>query len=373
MIIQYINGKIIREGQIRNEDVWVQEGKIIPPAYKPDQVYDLQGHYLAPGYIDLQINGGFGVDFTTNLADVGKTAKELLKHGVTSFLPTILSSTKEHYHSQLVHFKPKQGGIEGASILGLHLEGPFFNPQQCGAHNVRNIKNFQEESLESLYGSLENVKMITLAPEIPGALNAIKALRQKKIIVAAGHSHATEEEFVSALQAGVSVVTHLFNAMTPFHHRATGIVSETLGNSKVHFSIISDGVHVNDRGLQIAWKMNPEGLFLISDAIALFGTRKTNGCQAGMDILADAKKAYVAETGRLAGGLMGLDGNVRHLHVSTGCSIAYAVEAASTKPAKILGIDTIRGTLNVGSDADMIILNDRLQVLATFIRGERVW
>lgn len=373
MSIRFFNGKVIRNGQVKKEDVWVEAGKIIEAKDHADQEINLQGQYLAPGYIDLQINGGFGVDFTTNLADVDKVSKELLNYGVTSFLPTIISSPKERYHEQIPLFKPHQGDINGASILGLHLEGPFLNPHQNGAHSPVFIKGFLDENFESQYGELKYVKMVTLAPELPGAVNAIKRLRQQGIIVSAGHSEASEEELIAGIQAGITTVTHLFNAMTPFHHRRSGIIGETLNNQNLFFSIIADGVHVNDRAIQLAWKMNSKGLFLVSDAVALWGMKKTRIAQGEVDILADAKMAYVAETGRLAGGMMGLDSNVRHFRMSTGCSIPFAIEAASTKPANVLGMEKSIGSLNIGCNADMIILNEHLEVQSTFINGTCVF
>lgn len=369
MLIRFFNGKIIRNGQIHEADLWVENGKIVEAGNKPDQEVDLHRQYLAPGYIDLQINGGFGIDLTTNLSEAQKVSKELLKYGVTTYLATLISSSKELYHEQIPHFKSRQGGLHGATLLGLHLEGPFLNPIQNGAHSPSFIKDFLEESIESMYGSLENVKMITLAPELQGAMDVIKDLRKRGIVVSAGHTDAAEEQLKEGIEAGITSVTHLFNAMTSFHHRRSGIVGTTLSHPNLYFSIIADGVHVNDVGIQLALKMNSQGLYLVSDAVALWGMKKIDASQGNVDILADAKKAYVAETGRLAGGLMGLDGNVRHLRVSTGCSIPYAIEAASTKPAQILGMEKILGSLNIGCNADMIVLNEKLQVQATYING----
>lgn len=373
MSIRFFNGKVIRNGQIKKEDIWVDDGIICDPKNQAEHEIDLQGQYLAPGYIDLQINGGFGVDFTTNLAGVDKLSKELLRHGVTSFLATMISSPKERYQDQIPHFKTGEGGLHGASILGLHLEGPFLNPHQMGAHSTLFIKSFSEENIESFYGTLDNVKMITLAPELPGALEVIRFLRQKGIVVSAGHSNASEEELQAGIDAGITAVTHLFNAMSSFHHRKSGIVSGTLSNPNLFFSLIVDGVHVNDRAIQLAWKMNSKGLFLVSDAVALWGMKQTRITQGNVDILSDAKKAYVAETGRLAGGMMGLDSNVRHLRMTTGCSVPFAIEAASTKPAIILGIEKTHGSLNLECRADMIVLNDNLEVQATYIKGECVY
>ncbi|MBN9378797.1 MAG: N-acetylglucosamine-6-phosphate deacetylase [Chlamydiales bacterium 38-26] len=373
MITQFINGKIIRDGHAHKEDLWIDEGVIITPQEAADVVVNLHGHYVAPGYIDLQINGGFGVDFTTNLQEVRTTAKKLLRHGVTAFLATLISSPAERYREQLADFEPQAGGKEGAAVLGLHLEGPFFNPEQNGAHSPQYIRDLSLDTLESMYGEMEHVKMVTLAPEISGALDAIKSLSRRGIVVAAGHTNATEEQLSEGIEAGLSVVTHLYNAMSPFHHRRSGVVGATLLNKNLHFSIISDGVHVNDAGLHLAWRMNSKGLFLVSDAVALWGVPKKRASQGQVDILADAKKVYVVETGRLAGALMGLDANVRHLKTVTGCSAAYAIEAASTKPARILGLEHQIGSLKVGCQADLVILDHDLDVQATYIKGECVY
>lgn len=376
MLMRFFNGKIIRNSQIQSGEVWVENGKIIPTKEHADQDIDLKGNYLAPGYIDLQINGGFGVDFTTNLEDVHKVAKELLRHGVTAFLPTMISSPKESYHNQIPHFNPRRGGDHGATILGLHLEGPFINPHQNGAHSINFIKSFSDENLESMYGSLEPVKLVTLAPELLGAIEAIRILSERGIIVSAGHSDASEEQLKLGVENGIKTITHLFNAMTSFHHRKSGIIGAAFSDHNVFYSLIADSVHVNDVAIRLAWKMNSKGLFLVSDAVALWGMTKPLGTMGYMgnimgniDILEDTRKAYVAETGRLAGGLMGLDDNVKHLRRSTGCSIAYAIEAASTKPAHILGMQKTHGSLNVDCNADMIILNEKLEVQSTYIDG----
>lgn len=372
IVTQYKNAKIIREGKLFHGDLWVSQGKITNPAPNADQIVDIKNQYLAPGYIDLQINGGFGVDFTTQLADLDITTKMLLKHGVTAFLPTLISSFPENYHSQLNAYNSRKKIHVEANSLGLHLEGPFLNPLRKGAHSEQYMRNFTEISINEMYGNLKSVRMITLAPEIPGAMQAIKRLKEEGIVVAIGHSEASEQVFLKAIEIGATVVTHLFNAMTPFHHRLPGIISETL-SSKLFYSIISDGIHLNAIALQMAWKLNPEGLFLISDAVSLWGSNEVIGTQAHVNIEATGKSAYVPETGRLAGGLVGLDQNVRHFYAMTGCSVPEAIEAASTKPAKILGIESEKGTLNVGSDADMIVLDDKLEVQATYIAGEKVW
>lgn len=370
MLTRFFNGKVIKNGTLLFEDLWVKEGIIVEaPASKADREIDLQQKYLAPGYIDLQINGGFGVDFTTNLAGAEKVAKELLKYGVTAFLPTLISTSPERYQEQVPYFTLTSGDVSGAAMLGLHLEGPFLNPDYSGAHSLNFLKNFSHDTLNSVYGSLEKVKMITLAPELPGALDAIKTLRRNGIVVSLGHTNANEIELQQGIDAGAIAITHLFNAMASFHHRKSSVMGEVLAKQKLFFSLIADGVHLHQTAIQLAWKMHSKGLFLVSDAVALWGIEKPNAFLGSLNILSNAKQAYVAETGRLAGGLNGIDFCVRFLRMSTGCSIPYAIEAASTKPAHILGIEKSLGSLNIGCKANMIVLNDKLEVQETFING----
>lgn len=374
MGIRFFNGRVIRNQQILQEDVWVVDGKITATPQANATEIDIQGHYLAPGYIDLQINGGVGVDFTTHLSGVGQVAKELLKHGVTAFLATLISSPPERYHDQLQNFIPTEGSENGASILGLHMEGPFFNPIQQGAHSLKFIKDsFIGIDLESLYKNLKHIKMVTLAPELPGALEAISHLKQRGIIISAGHTGASEDEFKKGVEAGVSCVTHLFNTMPPFHHRQAGVIGTTLVQPGLQFSLICDGVHLNDQAIAIAYKMNPEGLFLISDSVALWKINRKTLSLGDVEISGDERQVHVAETGRLAGSVMSLDGNVRHLHKVTGCPVPYAIEAATRKPAEVLGIQDTRGSLEPGCQADLIVLDENLYVQATYIKGQCVF
>lgn len=372
MLTRFYNGRIIQGDKIIDE-LWVKDGFVINPSKEiPNDIFDLNGQYLAPGFIDLQINGGYGIDFTSNLEDVSFVAKKLLQKGVVAFLPTIISSAPDLYQ-KIKTFNPKEGGHEGASILGLHLEGPFLNPLQAGAHNKNNLLTSEGKSLEEVYSSLDHVKMVTLAPEIKGALEMIKKLKEYNIVIACGHSQASSDILKEAITQGLTVITHLYNAMPSFHHRISSIVETAFSEPDLYFSMIVDGVHVSKTGVKIAFKMNPGGLFLVSDAVSLMETDIKKMLQAEVMIQTERDKALVIETGRLAGGLVALDENVRHLISMTECSIEYAIEAASEKPAKILGIDHLYGSLKVGRRADMIILNDQLEVQSTFIKGEKVY
>ncbi|KAL6268116.1 hypothetical protein P5V15_001207 [Pogonomyrmex californicus] len=329
---QFYNCKILRDSKIQIEDLWVRNGMIMNPEkifydekIKPDIRIDCDGALISPGYIDLQINGGFGIDFSYNVDNVEegitKVAKGLLKHGVTSFCPTLVTSPTQVYHKILPKIKKRNGGSHGAGILGVHIEGPFISPNKKGAHPEHYIRKFEQgfKSVIDMYGDLDNVCMFTLAPEIPNAISVIEELCKKNIKVSLGHSIANLSEGEKAVKHGASFITHLFNAMLPFHHRDPGLVglltSDQIPSGKtVHFGIISDGIHTHPAALRIAHRTHPKG-----------------------------------------------------------CTTVEALEAATLHPARTLGIDSHKGVLNFGADADFILLDEKLELLSTWISGECVY
>ena len=362
MTVCFSNGKILRRHQIVAEDLWVSNGKVIPPQAKANTILDMDGNLIAPGYIDLQVNGGFGVDFTEGLEQLQKVAAGLPRYGVTAFLPTIISTFPEKYRQIIASFYPCQG----ATPLGIHLEGPFLNPEQAGAHQKKYFLEF-EKGVESCYGPLKNVKMVTLAPELLGAANVIAELNNQGILVSAGHTQASFDEMN---QSGIKLVTHLFNAMGPFHHRAPGVIGAVLTRPELHYTIIADGIHVHPAALKMAWEANPKGLILISDAMVALGEGQGKYRFGGLDVEVEDNRATLAGTKRIAGSVLTLDTAVRNLSQATGCSIIEAIEAASLKPAKILGLSQ-KGHLEFGADADFNILSSGLDVKACYIAGTK--
>jgi N-acetylglucosamine-6-phosphate deacetylase len=211
------------------------------------------------------------------------------------------------------------------------------------------------------------VRMVTLAPELPHSLDLIRSLQSRSIVVAAGHSLATYAEMEAAVKAGVTLGTHLYNAMGSLHARDPGLVGYLLSHSGFPYSIIADGVHVSPKMLQIAWKANPEGLFLVTDAIEAQGGPEGSYHLGDSRVVVNGGKALIEGTQTLAGSLLTMDQAVRNLCTFTGCSIVEALEAASLKPARILGIEKQKGTLEPGADADLIFLDDQLRILETTV------
>lgn len=370
--IRYINGKLIKTDSLKLEEFWCAEGKFISPKGNADAVVDLQGAFVAPGYIDLQINGLHGVDFTLSPDSVADASLVLPQYGVTSFLPTLISQTPASYRHSIPRIPQKR---KGANILGIHLEGPFLNPLYMRAHDKSYALSFEGNNpLISCYGTLENVRLVTLAPELPEACRWIQFLKSQGVRIAAGHTNCSAEQYEAAVEAGVCMATHLFNAMEPFHHRKQGIIGEILGKRQGYYSIIADGIHLDPLTVQLAWNAHPEGLVLISDASAAAGLKTGGRCQLGeQTIETDGRRVVLKGTDTLAGSTLTLDKAVRNLHRFTGCSIVEAVQAASYKPAVVLGLERAKGILEEGFDADFVLLNDALEPIATFIDGHEVW
>ncbi|CAH0669107.1 unnamed protein product [Spodoptera exigua] len=388
-LTRFHNCFILRESKIIKEDLWIRDGKIENPEQvfyveqlQADVTVNCGGLLIAPGFIDIQINGGWGVDFSYDSENVKegvrKVSKELLGHGVTSFCPTMVTSDLEKYRKILPLIKKSDGGEHGATVLGVHLEGPFINMAKKGAHMEEYIRTPDEglKTVEEVYGSLDNVVIVTLAPELPGAHDAIKELTQMGIKVALGHSTASLAEGEKAVECGANLITHLFNAMLPFHHRDPGLVGLLASTTKqqVFYGIISDGIHTHPAALRIASRTNPEGLVLVSDAVAAQGLADGNYRIGPQLVTVEGGRAYVTGTKVLCGSTTGLDECVATLKRSLDCSLEYALEAASLHPARALGIDDRKGKLNFGYDADFVMLDpEKIQIKSTWIAGECVY
>ncbi|KAG9342927.1 hypothetical protein JZ751_015143 [Albula glossodonta] len=342
-ITQFINCRILKDHLLQREDLWVREGKIL----NPEKLF-----FDEEGFADVQVDWGYGIDFSQATDDVNgnitQVAKKILEHGVTSFCPTLVTSPSHIYHKVLPKIKVRDGGLEGAGVLGVHLEGPFISLEKKGAHPEKYLRSFQAGGISDvleIYGQLDNVSIVTLAPELPNSQAVIRELTQRGITVSLGHSVASLNQAEEAVQHGATFITHLFNAMLPFHHRDPGIVGlltsdRVPANRRVYYGMIADGIHTNPAALRIAHRAHPAGLVLVTDAITAMGLppgRHTLGQQV---IEIEGFHAYVA---------------------------------ASAHPAQLLGLSHRKGTLDYGTDADFVLLDDELNVKATYIAGQEVW
>ncbi|KAF2883686.1 hypothetical protein ILUMI_22501 [Ignelater luminosus] len=390
-LLQFVNCLILRNHKLINEDLWVRDGKIINPEkvffdekITADEKIDCKGAIIAPGFIDIQINGAFGIDFSYNTDKVEEgvqyVSKGLLEHGVTSFCPTVVTSPREVYHNVLPRISKRAGGKHGSTILGIHVEGPFINVEKKGAHPSQFIRDLNEgfSSVLDTYGSLDNIKIVTLAPELKNADRVIQKLTSLNISVSVGHSIGNLKDGEEAVRNGAILITHLFNAMLPFHHRDPGLVGLLASNKIpqnriVYFGIIADGIHTHPSALRIAYRTHSDGLILVTDAISAMGLQEGKHNIGQLSVEIREGKAYITGTNTLCGSIATMNQCVKLFKEATGCPIEYALEAASLHPALALGISDKKGTLNFGSDADFVLLDDGLNLLSTWIAGECVY
>lgn len=390
-LYQFVNCQLLRDHQLIKDDLWVRNGKILDPEklffderVTADIQINCKGNIIAPGFIDVQINGAFGIDFSSNVEDIeggiNKVAKGLLAHGVTSFCPTIITSPDDIYKQVVPKVKRRNGSKDGAGILGMHLEGPFISKEKKGAHNDKHIKNFGNGFPDVLdtYGVLDDVSIVTLAPEYPRSDEVISELVKRGIVVSMGHSTANLTQGEEAANNGASFITHLFNAMLPFHHRdphLLGLLTSKmlLKNRYIYYGLIADGIHTHPAAIRIAHRVHPDGLILVTDAIQAMGlpVGKHNIGSQIMEL--DGKRAVIAGTNTLCGSIATMATSVRHLNKNTDCGVVKAVEAATLHPAELLGITDKKGTLDFNTDADFILIDDQLNVKLTFINGQVVW
>ncbi|XP_049937574.1 N-acetylglucosamine-6-phosphate deacetylase [Schistocerca serialis cubense] len=390
-LLQFVNCSILRNHEIIREDIWVRDGKIVNPEkmffdekISADVQIDCRGALISPGFIELQINGGFGVDFSCDFEDVEEglrvVAKGILAHGVTSFCPTVVTSPAHVYDKVLPRLKKQAGGPKGATILGVHVEGPFINPLKKGAHPEQFIKTFEKgfDSVLETYGCLDNVRIVTVAPELEKAPEVIEKFVERGITVSLGHSMASLGEGEAAVKHGASFITHLFNAMLPFHHRDPGLVGLLASDAVpddhvVYFGIISDGIHTHPAALRIAHRTHPKGLVLVTDAISALGLEEGMHQLGQLSVEVKAGCAYIAGTDTLCGSIATMSECVKFFKEATSCSIVEALEAATLHPAKALGIDQTKGSLHFGADADFIFLGKDMDLWSTWISGECVY
>ncbi|OJD16513.1 N-acetylglucosamine-6-phosphate deacetylase [Emergomyces pasteurianus Ep9510] len=429
-ITKFTNCRIPVNGQLIEQDLWVDSssGKILQDQQAfyefqlcPDQTVDLGGRILAPGFIDVQLNGARGFDFsvpqpTKEAYDEGfrKVNQALVRTGVTSYLPTLTSQESRVYKQVLPSLGPSGGprrAEDGAESLGAHVEGPFLSPGKNGihSHSVLIAANTGFQDLIDCYGAenllvpqdistptasspspppnsvlCPNIKMITAAPEV-GVMNSlIPAITSLNIIYSIGHSDATYEQALDALAAGASMITHLFNAMRPFYHRHPGIFGllgqQSQQTKRPYYGLIADGIHLHPTSIQIAYHAHPEGMVLVTDAMKLCGMPDgvyewTNGerivkrgalltLEGSVDVNGNGQE------GKIAGSSATLIECVNNFRRWAGTGVVEAVRAVTETPARMLGLEGVKGVLAPGADADLVVLGEDSEGTLTV---DQVW
>ena len=339
------------------------------------EVVDCTGHMVAPGYIDLQCNGAVGHDITSRPGSIGSVSAALPQFGITSFLPTVVTSPVHRRRAAFEALSELRSGSDstptGADPIGLHFEGPMISRSHLGAHSASHVTTLEASEIDAWHES-GMVRLVTLAPEVPGAIDVIRQLSDGGVVVSGGHTAMTPLDLARARSAGLRYATHLFNAMAPFNHRAPGPIGAVLGDDAIVAGLIADGIHVDPVAISMAWNaLGPSRTSLVSDAVGALGLPYGRNRIAGFEIIHDETGVRTVG-GVLAGSALALDQAVRNLITWTGCSLTDAVATVTTTPADLLGL-TDRGRLHVGGRADFTILDADARLIRTVVAGKTLF
>ena len=356
-------------------DVVLREGRVAETGATPSpgaRTLELDGLWLAPGLIDLQVNGAAGHDITADPASIWTVGEALVATGVTAWVPTIVTAprgTIERATAVLAAGPP--AGYRGATPLGLHVEGPFLSPERHGAHDAGLLRE-PDAGFVRGWSRQAGVVLATVAPELPGALELIAGLAARGVVVSVGHSSATFDEAVAGIDAGATYATHLFNAMPPLGHREPGLAGAVLRDPRVTVGTIPDTIHVHPAMLDLAWRITgPDRFSVVTDAMAALGMPHGTFLLGDMPVTVDATGPRLAD-GRLAGSVLTLDAAVRNVAAATGRGLEVALAAVTTVPARLLGLSN-RGRIETGGAADITILTPQGSVAGTIVAGRLVW
>ena len=331
-------------------------------------VIDVKGAYVSAGFIDIHIHGSGGADVMDATPEALETiSRTLVQTGTTSFLATTMTMSQEHIDAAIDNVRASQKRVNGAQILGVHMEGPFINPARQGAQDAKFV---QTPRLSSIEKHMDLVKMITLAPEVEGAEAFICEVGQKypKVLLSIGHSDATYDEATESFEHGIRHATHLFNAMPPLKHRAPGIVGAVFDDENVSCDIIADLVHLHPATLRMVWREKRENLILITDAMRAGCMKNGSYDLGGQKVEVTDGEARLAD-GTLAGSVLKLNEAVRNMVKHTSMTLSQAIRSVTELPAKRLHLEK-KGKLEADFDADMVIFDEGLGIIATFVAGD---
>lgn len=377
-----ILGKIITPNKIIEEGTIEIEGnKIIYVGEKRNlgnfkRIFDFKEYFVSPGFIDIHIHGAYGRDVIDgDISSIETISKFIASKGTTGFLPTVLTAPLEDMEKAVdsinEYIKKQEKKLDGAKVLGINLEGPFLNKNYKGAQREDCIIPPNIEILKRLLR--ERVKLVTIAPEVEGSLDIINYLKEKRIIISAGHTDAKTHDMEKAISLGLSHITHIFNGMRPLHHREVGIIGVALVRDDISIEVIADGIHLSPYILKLLVKIKPkEKLILITDSMMATGLSDGEYKLAGQRVIVRNGKATLSD-GTIAGSTLTLNIAIKNMMEMGKIKLEDVVFMASYSPALLLGIENKKGSLEVGKDADIVIFDNNFQVKMTIVEGEIVF
>ncbi len=378
----FTNARLIFPDGVRDGlELAVEEGKISairkPTQARREEIIDLSGNYLSPGFIDLHVHGALGHDAMDASTAAFRAIRDFhASGGTTSLLLTTTTAPIDRLAEVLGAVRDSRSSI--SAIVGVHVEGPFISKAKCGAQRAEFIQDPSPDRVQQLLEHSDVIKRITIAPELPGALEAIKNFHTHGISVSGGHSDAWDEDSRAAFESGMRNVTHTFNCMSSARRRGVyrvgGLLEFALSEPQISCELIADGHHVLPTLMTMLYRAKgPGGICLVTDATA--GAGLSDGSRFslfGNDCIVEDGVCLLADRSALAGSASRMIDLVRTVVKKVNLPLHEAVAMATQNPARAIRIET-KGTLNVGADADLVVFSPELQVLRTFAAGEEVW
>lgn len=361
-----IAGRLVVDGAIRRGRVEVENGVIASVEFTERG----EGPLISPGLVDIHVHGACGEDVMSGREALARVGRFLLRHGVTSFLPTSVSAPISEvlkFAATVRDFAHDNAGAT-AQALGVHLEGPYLSTLRKGAQNEAHILAPSDVPFARIGPMADVLRLVTVAPELPGAREFIAAAVSHSVAISLGHSTATADEANAGFNAGARSTTHLFNAMTGIDHHHPGLAAVALARDDVYVELIADGEHVDRTLWSTVWRTKPaDRLILVSDAVSLAGLPGGHAVLGGLPVEIANDRAVLSGTDTLAGSLLSLDAAVHNV-VAAGLTFERAIQAVTENPLRLIGVGD-RGTIRPGLRADLVSWTDDLRVERVMLGG----
>ncbi|MFF9047055.1 N-acetylglucosamine-6-phosphate deacetylase [Streptomyces parvulus] len=360
---------VLPTGTVDDGRVIVDGTRIADTAPPGADVLDLSGHWVVPGFVDLHNHGGGGASFTGGTPeDILKGVETHRRHGTTTLVASAVTGELD--------FLARRAGVlaelaQQGDIAGIHFEGPFISPCRKGAHDEQLLRYPDPAEVRKLVDAAHgHARMVTLATELPGGLDSVRLLVEHGVIAAVGHTDATYEQTVLAVDAGATVATHLFNAMPPLGHRSPGPIAALLEDERVTVELINDGTHLHPASLQLAFHhAGADRVAFITDAMDAAGFGDGRYLLGPMEVEVADGVARLVEGGSIAGSTLTLDRAFKRAVTVDGLAVGDVVAAISANPARLLGLSDRIGSLEPGKDADLVVLDDAFDLVGVMRRG----
>ncbi|WP_069817383.1 N-acetylglucosamine-6-phosphate deacetylase [Streptomyces sp. TP-A0874] len=357
-------------GVVEDGRLAVEGRTIAPPAGGGGTVWDLAGHWVVPGFVDMHVHGGGGASFSAGSPEEAlRVIATHRRHGTTTMAASTVTGDLEDLARQAAVLAEL---VEQGDLAGIHFEGPFIAPGRCGAHEPALLREPDPADVRKLLGAARGTaRMVTLAPERPGGLESVRLLAESGVIAAIGHTDATYDATRAAIDAGATVATHLFNAMPALHHREPGPIAALLADERITVELINDGVHLHSAVLRLAFdRAGADRVAFITDAMGAAGNGDGRYPLGGMEVEVREGVARLVEGGSIAGSTLTLDTAFRRAVTVDRLPVPEVVRALSATPARLLGCYDRVGSLEPGKDADLVVLDEGFSVAGVMRRGE---